>query len=143
MEWKAVLAKQHKLRPEEFTLMVVEALPTILNMLDRKDAEKAERFMMKKGIQLKKGAPITEVTADHIILKDGSQIPTNTLIWTAGVKGTSDAADFGLEAARGQRLFANEYMQAKGSSEYCREDQEHTKTRIQKQLSRIYGFDRF
>lgn len=117
MEWKAVLAKQHKLRPEEFTLMVVEALPTILNMLDRKDAEKAERFMMKKGIQLKKGAPITEVTADHIILKDGSQIPTNTLIWTAGVKGTSDAADFGLEAARGQRLFANEYMQAKGYEE--------------------------
>jgi NADH dehydrogenase len=39
------------------------------------------------------------------------------LIWTAGVKGTSDAADFGLEAARGQRLFANEYMQAKGYEE--------------------------
>ncbi len=97
MEWKTVLAKEHKLRPEEFTLMVVEALPTILNMLDRKDAEKAERFMMKKGIQLKKGAPITEVTADYIVPKDGSQIPTNTLIWTAGVKGTSDAADFGLE----------------------------------------------
>ena len=54
MEWKTVLAKEHKLRPEEFTLMVVEALPTILNMLDRKDAEKAERFMMKKGIQLKR-----------------------------------------------------------------------------------------
>ena len=30
------------------------------------------------------------------------------------LKGTSDAADFGLEAARGQRLIANEYMQAKG-----------------------------
>ena len=51
---------------------------------------------------------------DHIKLKDGSTIPTYTLIWTAGVKGTSDAADFGLETARGFRLVANEYMEAKG-----------------------------
>jgi len=54
------------------------------------------------------------VAEDHIKLKDGSTIPTYTLIWTAGVKGTSDAADFGLETARGFRLVANEYMEAKG-----------------------------
>ncbi|GAA2902880.1 hypothetical protein GCM10019993_05630 [Enterococcus pseudoavium] len=114
MEWKDVLAKEYKLPVEEFSLMVVEALPTILNMLDRKDADKAERFMVKKGIEMKKNSPITEVNADHIVLKDGSQIPTHTLIWTAGVKGTTDAADFGLETARGQRLYANEFMQAKG-----------------------------
>lgn len=114
MEWKNVLAKEFKLDPDEFTLMVVEALPTILNMLDRKDAKKAEDFMIKKGIQLKTSSPITEVSEDHIVLKDGSKVPTYTLIWTAGVKGTSDAADFGLESARGQRLVANEYMQAKG-----------------------------
>ncbi len=30
------------------------------------------------------------------------------------MKATSDAADFGLEATRGSRLVANEYMQAKG-----------------------------
>ena len=58
-------------------------------------------------------SPIVEVAADHIKLKDGSEVPTHTLIWTAGVKATSDAADFGLEAARGSRLVANEYMQAK------------------------------
>ena len=96
IDWKNRLAKDYKLDPNEITLMVVEAMPTILNMLDRNNA------------------PIVEVAADHIKLKDGRNIPTHTLIWTAGVKGTSDAADFGLESARGQRLIANEYMQAKG-----------------------------
>lgn len=114
IDWKKRLAKDYKLDPSEITLMVVEAMPTILNMLDRNDAAKAERYLKKRQVELLLNAPIVEVAKDHIKLKDGRQIPTHTLIWTAGVKGTSDAADFGLESARGQRLVANEYMQAKG-----------------------------
>lgn len=114
IDWKDRLAQDYKLDPSEFTLKVVEAMPTILNMLNRNDAAKAERFMKKKNVELVLNSPIVEVDHDHIKLKDGSTIPTYTLIWTAGVKGTSDAADFGLEAARGNRLVANEFMQAKG-----------------------------
>ena len=114
IDWKDRLAQEFKLDPAEFTLTVVEAMPTILNMLSRNDAAKAERYLEKKNVQLLKNAPIVEVAADHITLKDGSKVPTHTLIWTAGVKATSDAADFGLESARGNRLIANEYMQAKG-----------------------------
>lgn len=114
IDWKDRLAKETKIDPNEITLMVVEAMPTILNMLTRNDAAKAERYMEKKKVTLMKNSPIVEVAADHIKLKDGTQVPTHTLIWTAGVKATSDAADFGLEAARGNRLIANEFMQAKG-----------------------------
>lgn len=114
IDWKDRLAKDYKLDPSEFSLKVVEAMPTILNMLDRNDAAKAERYLKKKNVDLVLNAPIVEVAKDHIQLKDGSVIPTHTLIWTAGVKATSDAADFGLEAARGNRLIANEYMEAKG-----------------------------
>ncbi|EOL14492.1 NAD(P)/FAD-dependent oxidoreductase [Enterococcus faecalis] len=114
IDWKDRLAKDAKIDPDEIALMVVEAMPTILNMLSRNDAAKAERYLEKKNVQLLLNSPIVEVAADHIKLKDGSEVPTHTLIWTAGVKATSDAADFGLEAARGSRLVANEYMQAKG-----------------------------
>ncbi|BCA87015.1 NADH dehydrogenase [Enterococcus saigonensis] len=114
VDWKDRLAEDYKLDPSEFTLKVVEAMPTILNMLNRNDANKAVRYLEKKNVELVLNAPIVEVDADHIKLKDGSTIPTHTLIWTAGVKATSDAADFGLEAARGNRLVANEYMEAKG-----------------------------
>ena len=114
IDWKDRLAKDAKIDPDEITLMVVEAMPTILNMLSSNDAAKAERYLEKKNVQLLLNSPIVEVASDHIKLKDGSEVPTHTLIWTAGVKATSDAADFGLEAARGSRLVANEYMQAKG-----------------------------
>lgn len=58
--------------------MVVEAMPTILNMLDRNDAAKAERYLRKHNVELLLNAPIVEVAADHIKLKDGRNIPTHT-----------------------------------------------------------------
>ncbi|WP_071130427.1 NAD(P)/FAD-dependent oxidoreductase [Enterococcus timonensis] len=114
IDWKARLAKDYKLDEKDFSLMVVEALPTILNMLTRSDAAKAERFLASKNVELILSSPIVEVDKEFIVLKGGKKIPTNTLIWTAGVKANSDAADFGLESARGNRLVANEFMQAKG-----------------------------
>ena len=114
IDWKARLAKDNKITAEEISLLVVEAAPTILNMLDRNDAGKAERFMVKQGIQILKNSAIVEVGADAITLKNGDTIPTHTLIWTAGVQANSDAKAFEMEAARANRLVANEYMQAKG-----------------------------
>lgn len=114
LEWKERLAKDNKITADEISLLVVEAAPTILNMLDRNDAGKAERYMVKKGIQILKESAIVEVDADHIKLKSGDVIATHTLIWTAGVQGTSDAKEFEMETARANRLVANEYMEAKG-----------------------------
>ena len=114
LDWKKRLAKDNKIEPSEINLMVVEAAPTILNMITRKDAEKAEKYMSKKGIQLLKNSPIIAVEPDHIVLKSGEKIPTHTLIWTAGVKANTDTEKFEMEAARAGRLVANEYMEAKG-----------------------------
>ena len=114
IDWKDRLAKDNKIKPEEINLMVVEAAPTILNMLDRNDAGKAEKYLNKKGVKILKDMPIVEVAEDHIMLKSGERINTHTLIWTAGVKANSDAEAFEMEAARASRLVANEYMQAKG-----------------------------
>jgi NADH dehydrogenase len=55
-----------------------------------------------------------EVKADRVVLKSGEEIPTHTLIWTAGVKANSDTKDYGMSQARAGRLKVNEYMEAEG-----------------------------
>ncbi|MEN2256174.1 FAD-dependent oxidoreductase, partial [Enterococcus faecium] len=45
IDWKNRLAKDYKLDPNEITLIVVEAMPTILNKLDRNDAAQADRYL--------------------------------------------------------------------------------------------------
>lgn len=114
IEWKQRLAKLNKLDENEISLYLVEALPTILNMLDRKDAGKAEKYMLKKGVTILTGSPIVAVKEDQIVLKSGQEIPTHTLIWTAGVKANQQTSGFGMNTARAGRLRVNEHMEAEG-----------------------------
>lgn len=112
LEWKDRLAKDNKIDKAEIELIVVEAAPTILNMLERRDADKAEKYMVKKGIKILKSAAIVEVKPESIVLKSGEELPTHTLIWTAGVRANSDTKDYGMESARAGRLKVNQYMEA-------------------------------
>ncbi|NLL31256.1 MAG: FAD-dependent oxidoreductase [Clostridiales bacterium] len=114
LEWKSVLANKYNVDESEVTLKVVEAMGTILNMLDRDQADKAERYMTKHGMEILKNSPIVEVTKNEVILKNGNKIKTNTLIWTCGIQGNQEAKEYGLETARTGRLQTNEYMQAVG-----------------------------
>lgn len=112
VEWKERLAKDNKLQPDEIKLMLVEAADTILNMLERKDANKAEAYLQKKGVVILKESPIVEVKSDRIILKSADEIPTHTLIWTAGVKANTATDDSGLSKAKAGRIKVDQYMES-------------------------------
>lgn len=117
LEWKTRLAKEHNVDENEVRLMVVEAMGTILNMLDRKQADKAEKYMVKKGMTILKNSPIVEVAPNKIVLKSGEEIETNTLIWTCGIQANKEVKEYGLETARAGRLATNEFMQAVNKEE--------------------------
>ena len=117
LEWKTRLAREYNVDESEVDLKVVEAMGTILNMLDRKQADKAEKYMVKHGMEILKNSPIVEVTEDTVKLKDGSEINTRTLIWTCGIQGNQEAKEYGLETARAGRLQTNEFMQAVGKKD--------------------------
>ena len=117
LEWRVRLAEDHKLNEEDIQLYLVEAAPAILNMLDRTDAGKAEKYMVRKGIRIIKNSPIVEVKEDRAILKSGQEIPTYTLIWTAGIKANSQAGAYGLPTARAGRIRVNAFMEAEGQKD--------------------------
>lgn len=114
LEWKSRLAREHNVDEKEVKLLVVEAMSTILNMLDREQAAKAERYMTRHGIDILKESPIVGVSENSIKLKSGKEIPTQTLIWTCGIQANQESAEYGLERGRAGRLLSNEYMQAAG-----------------------------
>jgi NADH:ubiquinone reductase (H+-translocating) len=114
LEWKTKLAKEYKLDENEVKVLVVEALGTILNMLDRKQAEKAEKYLAKNCVKVLKDSPIVEVTPENIKLKTGEVIPTQTLIWTCGIQGSQEAKEYGLKLGRASRVEVNQNMEAVG-----------------------------
>ncbi|AEB73867.1 NAD(P)/FAD-dependent oxidoreductase [Lentilactobacillus buchneri] len=114
IDYKKVLARDYKLDPDEIHILLVEAAPTIINMLDRTNAAHAEKYIKDHDVEVRPSSMITSVNPDSVDIKDQDSIPTNTLIWTAGVKTNHVADSFGIDAGRGGRLITNQYLQAKG-----------------------------
>ncbi len=118
IEQRKELAAANFLDESEIKLYVVEAAPTILNMLsDRKLADKAEAYMTKHGIHLLKATGVTAVKEHAAVLADGSEIPTETLVWTAGVKAKEQGSKWGLQTGPAGRFMADEYSRAVGEED--------------------------
>ncbi|MFZ5967818.1 MAG: FAD-dependent oxidoreductase [Bacillota bacterium] len=111
-EWKYKLCEEYGIRNKEVKLIIVEAMPMILPILDKDLQDKAERYMKELGIEIITNTPITEVGKTFFVLKDGTSIPCHTLIWTAGVQGSSFAAGLGLTMGKRNRVQTNEYLQS-------------------------------
>lgn len=111
-EWKNRLCSEHEIDPKEVRLIVVEAMCNILPILSEKLIRKSEKYLKKMRIEVIVDAPIIKVEQDSITLKDGSNIKTNTLIWTCGVQGSEFGAKLGLTMGKRNRVQVNEYMQS-------------------------------
>lgn len=112
VEWKRELCREYEIADDEVRLVVVEAMAKILPILDEGLIKKAERFLRKCKVEVFAGAPITRVDKVSISLKDGKEIPTRTLIWTCGIKGSDFGENTGLTVGGRGRIQVNEYMQS-------------------------------
>ncbi|QSX08966.1 NAD(P)/FAD-dependent oxidoreductase [Alkalibacter rhizosphaerae] len=111
-EAKKHLAKKYDVNPKEVSIYNIEAMDRILNMLESDaQVEKVEKRYKKLGIRLLKNTPIVKIDDDSFTVKDGTQIPTYTLIWTAGIKNTGLVSSIGLDIGRCDRVNVNDYMQ--------------------------------
>ena len=118
IEQRRELAEANNLDESEIKIDVIEAAPTILNMLaNRKLADKGEQYMINHGINLRKSAGVVEVKESAAVLKDGTEVPTETLVWTAGVKAKEQGSLWGLEQGPAGRFMADDYSRAKGEED--------------------------
>ncbi|WP_270166582.1 NAD(P)/FAD-dependent oxidoreductase [Paenibacillus sp. SYP-B4298] len=95
----------------EISLYCVEAAPSILAGFAPDLVERAKESLEKRGVKFLIGIAVTEVQGSKVLLKDGSSIETNTLVWTGGVTGNPLVAESGVEVNRG-RATVNEFLQS-------------------------------
>jgi NADH dehydrogenase len=112
IEWLPILCEEYGVDHDEVTLMNIEALGSILNMLPEKPKNKAIAYMEKKGVVLRTNSLIVNADAESITLKDGTVIRTRTLIWTCGIRGTTFCHELDLTDGRVQRKQVNEFMKS-------------------------------
>ncbi|MFT8469913.1 MAG: FAD-dependent oxidoreductase [Oenococcus sp.] len=112
LDWKKILAQENKIDPSEIRLALIEMAPTLMNMLDRKDADKGERYLAKHGVEILKNTDVISVGQHTIDFKGGDSFQTSTLIWTAGIKAADSVKQFGLSQGRSGRLLVTKQGQS-------------------------------
>ncbi len=94
--------------------ILVDAGPRVMQEIPKKLADFAERELRGRGIEIRVNTTLDRVTEHHAHLSDGEQVPTRTLVWTAGVKPQPVVAKLGLPLTDGGRIVSDAFMQVQG-----------------------------
>lgn len=94
-----VLDKESKAAHMRARVILIEMLPHLLAPYPDKLRRSAQKQLESLGVEVILGRRVTEIAADHVALDDGTRIPTYTLIWSAGVKGSPLAELLGVPLA--------------------------------------------
>jgi NADH dehydrogenase len=68
-------------------IILVEAGNALLQSLLPQNQKSAEQYLRKLGAELMLGTRVVDYDGSRVLLSNGMEIPTNNLIWTAGVTG--------------------------------------------------------
>lgn len=94
--------------------ILVEAGPRVMHEIPPKLAAFAERELRGRGIEIRTQTTLERVTEHHAHLSDGEEVPTRTLVWTAGVKPQPVVAKLGLPLTERGRIEADRTLQVAG-----------------------------
>jgi len=101
LEYRDAMCRKHYIDRAETRVVNIEALPSILPILEEPLRVRAEKYLAKMGCEVMLNASIIGAEPGKVLCKDGKVIETDTFVWTCGVKGSSFAA--GLELTKGER----------------------------------------
>lgn len=101
----------------DFSKMIInlyEMGGRLLPTMSEKSSAKSLEYLQKMGVEVKLNAKVNEYKDQTVHLDDGSEFPTDTVIWTAGVKANKIE---GLNSATympNQRLVVDDCFKVKG-----------------------------
>jgi NADH dehydrogenase len=83
---------------------LVDPAPVVLAPFSDHAHGYASKILEEKHVWLKLGLSVTEVKPDRVVLSDGSEILTRTVVWAGGIQAPTLAAHCGLPQGRGGRI---------------------------------------
>jgi NADH dehydrogenase len=95
-------------------VIIVDAGDAVLGPFSPKAHEYASKVLTERGVEIKLGTKVNEVTADHVVLSDGDTFETRCVIWGGGLEAAPLAASVGLAQGRGGRIDVHEDLTVEG-----------------------------
>jgi NADH dehydrogenase len=102
-----------RIDPEkDVRIILIDAAERILPALPARVADATLELLTALGVEVRTGAKVSEVRAEGVVLGDGQFIPSELVVWCAGVKAPDVLRDLdGLEANRLNQLLVTATLQ--------------------------------
>lgn len=118
--WIGELCKEYEIDREDTKIVIAEANSSILSDLGEQNLNKAAAYLVKKKmIDLIEGQEIIEADAGLVKLKSGQEIPAQTLIWSAGLKGADLVKNLDILKGSNDRINADEFTATQYSNVFA------------------------
>jgi NADH:ubiquinone reductase (H+-translocating) len=102
---------------KDVRIILLEATDRLLSSLPERLQSYAVRRLRQMGVEVLFQAAVSQVDPNIITLIDGATIPTETVVWTAGVRGEASPQAEGLWRARNGRIHVQPTLQVAGHPE--------------------------
>jgi len=101
-----------RLNPErDVKIILIEAAPRILPALPERMSKATEDLLTSINVEVRTNARVAEVRVDGVVLSDGEFIPSELVVWSAGVKAPEFLTTLGLETNRINQLVVKPTLQ--------------------------------
>jgi NADH dehydrogenase len=94
--------------------VLVDAAPKILPEIPSRLGEYAARELAERGIEIYVGTTLESLSATAVVLAGGRQIPTGTLVWTAGVTANPLVRGLGVPLDERHRIEVDGLLRVRG-----------------------------
>ncbi len=94
--------------------VLVDAAPKILPGIPRGLGDYAARQLLKRGFEIHVSTTLESVDEHAAVLSDGTQVPTATLVWTAGVQANPLLGELGLPLDERRRVVVDATLRVEG-----------------------------
>ena len=99
---------------KKLIISLIDAAPTVLPGMDPYLIEKAEKRLNALGVQIRTNAFIEKIDARSITFKDGSEVPFDFIIFTAGIKAADLAEKLDTPKNRIGQIIPDTALNVKG-----------------------------
>lgn len=72
---------------DKLKIIVISSTPMPLNVMSKESQEMSEKYLLDLGVHLMSDEFVTDYDGDKVTMKSGKTIPSNNVIWAAGVTG--------------------------------------------------------
>ncbi|MBW9233212.1 NAD(P)/FAD-dependent oxidoreductase [Leptospira santarosai] len=106
----------HTIDPALSKITLIEAAPRLLTTFDVSLGEFTKKRLESRGVEVLTGARVIDIDERGVQL-EGKMIPTQTVIWAAGVQANSIASTLGATLDRSGRVSVDEFCNIEGHPE--------------------------